>query len=117
MPEQRRHASGCWLAGLVFVGALSGAGVLAWRYIPALRFPKAEAIPIEEYLRLKSVGRIREVWILRDELYAEMQPGCVVNFRPCRYVHASIPAGMRIDAKADDALRSGLSPGRFHEDR
>lgn len=107
MTEKRGGSLGLVLVGLLVVSA-AGAGFAVWRWKrgPEIDIP---VLSVEQYLRLKADGEVKEAWLEDGVLDVELQRALVVGDRPYKWV--------RVLAFGMDAarLRQGIPTERFHE--
>ena len=68
---------------------------------------------MSEYLNLKSEKRVREAWLDREELYAEVDPEFIGDERHFRYVHLIVPLPYLLTPNGMNELQSGIDPSRF----
>ena len=99
-------------AGLVIVALLllstAGAGLAVWRWKrgPGIDIP---VLSVEQYLRLKADGRVKEAWLEDGVMDVELQDALVLDDRSYKWV--------RVLASGVDSarLRKGLPSEKFHE--
>jgi hypothetical protein len=99
-------------AGLVLVALLlasaGGAGFALWRWKrgPEIDIP---VLAVEQYLRLKADGRVKEAWLEDGVMDVELQDPLVLGDRAYKWI--------RVLASGVDSaqLRQGLPRERFHE--
>ena len=98
-------------AGLVLVALLvasaGGAAFALWRWRrgPEIDIP---VLAVEQYLRLKADGQVKEAWLEEGVLDVELQQPLVLD-RPYKWVRV---LAMGVDPAV---LRKGLPDERFHE--
>jgi len=104
---KRVGLGGVFLLALLFLSA-AGAGLALWRWKKGAEID-IPVLSVEQYLRLKAEGRVREAWLEDEVLDVELQQPLVLDDRAYKWVRV-LAHGM------DSApLRRGLPPERFHE--
>lgn len=105
--EGRGGLWGFFLVGLLLLTA-GGAGFALWRWKkgPEIDIP---VLAVEQYLRLKADGRVKEAWLEDGVMDVELQVPLVLDGRDYKWIRV-LASGM------DSArLRQGLPPEKFHE--
>ena len=107
MTEKKGGLAGVLLVGLLVLSA-GGAGFALWRWKkgPEIDIP---VLAVEQYLRLKADGRVKEAWLEDGVMDVELQYPLVLDGREYKWVRV-LAFGM------DSArLRQGLPAEKFHE--
>jgi hypothetical protein len=102
-----------WYILLILVAGMMGAGALARHLRAASRFNPAAEISMEEFLGMKKLGRIREVWLEGSDLNAQAEPDFVRDGESFRFVHAVVPPAYLMQPAGLNELKSGVDPSRF----
>ena len=111
-PGKHRSSGTGWVLFLSALLCLIGGGVVWRKTRPDSRFSPAAEVAVSEYLTLKSEKRIREAWLDRDELYAEVDPEFIGDEKRFRYVHLIVPPAYLLTPNGMNELQfaTGLAP-------
>ncbi len=107
MSERKGGLAGLLLVGFLFLSAAGAAFALwRWKRAPEIDIP---VLSVEQYLRVKADGGVKEAWLEEGVIDVELQHPLVFDGRSYKWV--------RVLASGVDAarLRQGLPPERFHE--
>ncbi|HVR86817.1 MAG TPA: hypothetical protein VMU54_21010 [Planctomycetota bacterium] len=112
------RGSGAGGLGLLILGnGLIGVRVGWWHLRSASRFDPAADVTIQDFLDLKRMKQIREVWLEGADLFAGDEPAFVRDGRAFRFVHVIAPPAYRGNPAALNELKSGIDPSRFTVNR
>jgi hypothetical protein len=106
MSDRKGGFTGLILVGLL-VASAGGAAFALWRWRrgPEIDIP---VLAVEQYLRLKADGQVKEAWLEEGVLDVELQQPLVLD-RPYKWIRV---LAMGVDSAQ---LAKGLPPERFHQ--
>ena len=74
-------------------------------------------VSITEYLEHKKNGLVKEVWVERTTVVAEMYSGYIRDGQPYKWIRAEVPPAYLENPEGFKELSKGIEPSRFHYKR